>query len=110
ICALTRTHECFATDGARVFDGPPVFYVSRESHLAWLKIAHQAGVGRSAVRLVATDGSGRLDPHALAKLINDDRRRGCVPVMIAGTAGTTNAGMIDPLIECLDQARSIGLW
>jgi glutamate/tyrosine decarboxylase-like PLP-dependent enzyme len=110
ICALTRTHECFATDGARVFDGPPVFYVSRESHLAWLKIAHQAGIGRSAVRLVATDGSGRMDPQALAAAIVDDRRRGCVPFMIAATAGTTKAGMIDPLPACAAIAQSSGLW
>src|SRR5271155_5712104 len=43
LCALTRATPEFATRGARAFDGPPVFYVSQESHLAWLKIAHQAG-------------------------------------------------------------------
>ena len=59
ICALTRSNAGFASEGARAFSGPPVFYTSRESHLAWLKIAHQAGIGRSAVHLVATDGSGR---------------------------------------------------
>ena len=87
-----------------------MFYVSRESHLAWLKIAHQAGIGRSAVRLVATDGSGRMDPQALASVLSDDREHGCVPVMIAATAGTTNAGMIDPLAACAELARSAGLW
>ena len=65
ICALTRSNGGFATEGARCFQGPPVFYVSRESHLAWLKIAHQAGIGRSAMRLVATDGCGRMDANAL---------------------------------------------
>jgi glutamate/tyrosine decarboxylase-like PLP-dependent enzyme len=110
ICALTASNEKFATDGARAFEGPPTFYVSRESHLAWLKIAHQAGIGRSAVRLVATDGTGRMDPDALANAVNGDRIRGCVPVMIAATAGTTNAGMIDPLAACCEIARSDGLW
>jgi glutamate/tyrosine decarboxylase-like PLP-dependent enzyme len=110
ICALTRSNDKFAIDGARSFSGPPVFYVSRESHLAWLKIAHQAGIGRSAARLVATDGSGRIDPKALAKTIGDDRRRGCVPVMIAATAGTTNAGMIDTLDACTELARSARVW
>ena len=64
ICALTRANPEFATKGARAFEGPPVFYVSRESHLGWLKSAHQAGIGRSAVRLVATDGFGRMDQNA----------------------------------------------
>src|SRR5271156_4238546 len=110
LCALTRATPEFATKGARAFDGSPVFYVSRESHLAWLKIAHQAGIGRSAVRLVATDGFGRMDQTALKDAVSGDRASGRVPIMIAATAGTTNAGMIDPLWACAELARSSGLW
>jgi glutamate/tyrosine decarboxylase-like PLP-dependent enzyme len=110
ILALTRACAGFATEGTRAFAGPPVFYVSRESHLAWLKIAHQAGIGRSAVRLVATDGSGRLDLPALADAIRSDRAQGCIPFMIVATAGTTNAGMIDPLSGCAELAHRSDLW
>jgi glutamate/tyrosine decarboxylase-like PLP-dependent enzyme len=110
ICALTGAAREFATDGARAFPGPPTLYASRDSHRAWLKIAHQAGIGRSAVRLVATDGAGRMDPNALADAIRADRSAGRVPVMIAATAGTTNAGMVDPLSECAAIARSADLW
>ncbi|HEY8288174.1 MAG TPA: pyridoxal-dependent decarboxylase, partial [Acetobacteraceae bacterium] len=110
ICALTQAHPDFAIDGARAFTGPPAFYISRESHLAWIKIAHQAGIGRSAVRLIATDGSGRMDRHALADAIQSDLSQGCVPVMVVATAGTTNAGMIDPLMACAEIARHFGLW
>ena len=110
ICALTRAHSDFATKGARAFAGPPAFYVSRESHLAWFKIAHQSGIGRDAVRLIETDGTGRLDADALAAAIARDRAAGQVPVMIAATAGTTNAGMIDPLAACAAIARKEGLW
>jgi len=110
LCALTRSNPGFAAKGARAFEGPPVFYVSRESHLAWIKIAHQAGIGRSAVRLVATDGFGRMDQNALREAIAGDRIGGCVPIMIAATAGTTNAGMIDPLWACAELARANGLW
>ena len=110
LCALTRATPEFASKGARAFAGPPVFYVSQESHLAWLKIAHQAGIGRSAVRLVATDGLGRMDQNALKDAVICDRASGNVPVMIAATAGTTNAGMIDPLLACGGVARSNDLW
>jgi glutamate/tyrosine decarboxylase-like PLP-dependent enzyme len=110
ICALTGAAPQFATEGARALSGAPVFYASRDSHRAWFKIAHQAGIGRSAVRLVPTDGSGRMEPDALAEAVRADRAAGRVPVMIAATAGTTNAGMVDPLAECAAIARSAGIW
>ena len=110
ICALTNAHPEFAVKGSRAFEGPPIFYVSKESHLAWLKIAHQAGIGRSGVHLIATDGCGRMDSDALASALNTDRAHGCIPIMIAATAGTTNAGMIDPLEACAKLARSANLW
>jgi aromatic-L-amino-acid/L-tryptophan decarboxylase len=110
LCALTRANDRFASEGARAFSGPPVFYISRESHLAWVKIGHQAGIGRSAVRQVPTDGHGRMDADALARLLDEDTARGDVPVLIVATAGTTTAGMIDPIGQCADRARDRGLW
>jgi aromatic-L-amino-acid decarboxylase len=110
VCALTAAHPRFAHDGARAFAGPPTFYTSRECHIAWLKVAHQAGVGRAALRLIATDGTGRMDPQALAQAIRADRAAGAVPIMLVATAGTTGAGMIDPLEACADIARHEGLW
>lgn len=110
ICALTQSCAGYSEAGARAFSGAPAFYVSRESHLAWVKIAHQAGIGRSAVRLIGTDGGGRMDPQLLAQAIRSDRESGHIPFMIAATAGTTNAGAIDPLTECAAIARAEGLW
>lgn len=110
ICALTKANPQFAENGVLAFAGRPAFYVSRECHLAWVKIAHAAGIGRTAARMVPTDGTGRLDVQALKALIAADRVAGFVPVMIAATAGTTNAGMIDPLRECAAVAAKAGLW
>lgn len=110
ICALTRAHPQFAADGARAFDGPPVFYVSKECHRSWVKIAHQAGIGRSAARLVATDGQGRMSLAALKAAVAADLAAGCVPFLIVASGGTTNAGMIDPLNACADVAAAHGLW
>ncbi|SPH23491.1 L-2,4-diaminobutyrate decarboxylase [Defluviimonas aquaemixtae] len=109
-CALTQANDGFGSEGVFAFSGRPVFYASAESHLAWLKIAHQAGIGREAARLVATDGSGRMDAGALVAAIERDIAAGCVPVMIAATAGTTNAGMIDPLRDCARIAAKHDLW
>jgi aromatic-L-amino-acid decarboxylase len=110
LCALTAAHPGFAADGARAFAGPVKFYTSRDCHIAWLKIAHQAGVGRAALRLVDTDGQGRMAPKALTQAIAEDRAAGAVPVMVVATAGTTGAGMIDPLHACADIAQQEHLW
>jgi len=110
LCALTRAHSGFAADGARAFPGQPVFYVSRECHGSWVKIAHQAGIGRSAARLVATDGHGRLSVSALEAAIAADRAAGCAPFLLVASAGTSNAGMLDPLDACADFAARHQLW
>jgi glutamate/tyrosine decarboxylase-like PLP-dependent enzyme len=110
LCALTRAHPNFAVDGARAFPGRPVFYVSKECHRSWVKIAHQAGIGRSAARLVATDGHGRLSLPALEQAIAEDLATSDVPFLIVASAGTTNAGMLDPLEACAALARQHRLW
>jgi glutamate/tyrosine decarboxylase-like PLP-dependent enzyme len=110
ICALTGACANYSSEGVRAFSGPARFYTSRDCHIAWLKIAHQAGVGRAALRLISTDGHGRMDPKALLHAIAEDRAAGAVPVMIVATAGTTGAGVIDPLHACADIARQEKLW
>ena len=110
ICALTRANANYAHEGVLAFGAPVVFYTSRDCHIAWLKIAHQAGIGRAALRLIDTDGHGRMDPDALARAIAQDRAKGSVPIMVVATAGTTGGGMIDPLAACADIAQRESLW
>ena len=110
ICALTQADPAFGEQGAGVFQRRPAVYVSEAAHLAWLKIAHQAGIGRSAVRLVGTDGTGRLDAARLAARLAADQEAGFMPVMIVSTAGTTGAGMVDPVEACTGLARRHGAW
>jgi glutamate/tyrosine decarboxylase-like PLP-dependent enzyme len=110
ICALTHAAPEFSSHGSRAFAGQPVFYISQDSHLAWVKIAHQTGIGRSAARMIPTDGSGRMDAGALNAAIEADRRANAIPFMVAATAGSTNAGMIDPLIPCAEIAAREKLW
>ena len=109
-CALTSANPEFATNGAFAFSRRPTVYVSQDAHLCWHKIAHQSGIGRSSVRLVPTDRSGRMDARILADMLEADRAKDCAPVMVVATAGTTGAGMIDPLTECAELARNAGAW
>lgn len=110
ICALTKVSVSFRDIGARAFRTPPAVYISREAHQAWYKIAHQAGIGRLAIRIIETDGEGRMSELALAESVRTDVANGAIPVMVVATAGTTGAGMIDPLRACAKIAESVGAW
>ncbi|MDD1975039.1 MULTISPECIES: aminotransferase class V-fold PLP-dependent enzyme [Pseudomonas] len=110
ICALTRKIPGFAKQGLQSQPSQPVFYISADSHLAWLKIALQSGLGHDAVRLVGVDVNGKMDVAQLSATLADDRQRGFTPFMLVGTAGTTNAGVIDPLAEMAVVAREQGLY
>ena len=110
LCALQAKCPEYSDNGVGEFDGQPTIYVSKESHLAWLKMAHAAGIGRSAVRLIATDGNGQMSAEALEIEVELDIEAGRVPVLIVATAGTTNAGMIDPLKSAADLAEKHGMW
>ena len=110
LIALTRLFPEFGSTGARALPAQPRLYVSAESHLAWLKIAHQAGIGRESVCLVGTDGMGRMSAASLRASISADRQNGRLPFFVGATAGTTNAGMIDPLEDCNHIAHREGLW
>lgn len=110
MCALTDVNPGFRDNGARAFRVPPALYISQDAHLAWLKIAHQAGIGRLAVRTIETDGSGRMSGEALRRAVQTDIENGVLPVMIVGTAGTTVAGMVDPLVDCAAIAHRARAW
>jgi len=68
------------------------------------------GIGRRALRTVATDGDLRMDLADLARRVTEDRRHGLAPIMVVGTAGTTAAGAIDPLADLARFCRSEHLW
>ncbi|MEU5881481.1 pyridoxal-dependent decarboxylase [Spirillospora sp. NPDC047279] len=106
LLALTRAYPRIGEDGIAALPGHPVFYASAESHLAWLKIAHMCGLGRRAVRLVPVTNDLRMDTRALTALIAADREQGLLPFLVVGTAGTTSAGVIDPLVDLADIAAA----
>ncbi|CAN5583929.1 aspartate aminotransferase family protein [soil metagenome] len=108
--ALTKAFPSFGEQGARSLEGQPALYVSAEAHHSFVKIAHQSGIGREAVRQVAVDGRLRMDVEALARQVEADRARGDIPFLVVATAGTTAAGAIDPLPELAALARREELW
>ncbi|VXC81982.1 conserved hypothetical protein [Enterobacterales bacterium 8AC] len=110
ICALTQKVKGFAQHGLQIQAKRPVIYISADSHLAWLKIALQCGLGHDAVRLVDVDSAGKMDIVRLNAVLREDLENGFMPFMLVGTAGTTNAGSIDPLRELAVVAKEYDLY
>ena len=110
LAALAAGQPDFLDKGVRALPAQPVFYASAECHHSFHKAARLCGIGLDALRLVPVDGELRLDAFRLEQLIAADRRAGLLPFMIAGTAGSTNSGAVDPLPALAEIARRERLW
>ncbi|MBI1356866.1 MAG: aminotransferase class V-fold PLP-dependent enzyme [Acidobacteria bacterium] len=110
LAALTEKFPAFRGQGLRGLTADPVFYVSAECHHSFHRAARMCGLGTVGVRPVRADESLRLDPAELERRIEADRGQGRAPFLVVGTAGTTNAGAVDPLEEIGAIARRHGLW
>ncbi len=110
VVALTRAFPEYGENGLRHLASAPTIYVTEEAHHSFNKIAHMTGLGRRALRMVATDPYLRLDIEDLKRRVAEDRKDGFAPFMVVGVGGTTAAGVIDPLSDIGRFCREEGLW
>ncbi len=109
LLALAGACPEFPRKGLRALNDRPVMYVSEESHHSFIKIAGLCGLGREAVRTVAVDKNLTMDLDSLQESVAADREKGFLPFLVVGTAGTTGAGVIDPLPEMAQFCSREGL-
>jgi aromatic-L-amino-acid decarboxylase len=110
VVALTRAFPDYGENGLRHLAALPTIYVTQEAHHSFNKIAHMTGLGRRALRTVATDSYLKLDMGDLKRRVAEDRKSGFAPFLVVGAGGTTAAGVIDPLLEIGRFCREEGLW
>jgi aromatic-L-amino-acid decarboxylase len=110
VVALTKAFPDYGENGIRHLGAAPTIYLTEEAHNGYNKIAHMTGLGRRALRIVATDDNLKLDLVDLSRRVTEDRRNGFSPFLVIGTAGTTAAGVIDPLPEIGRFCAESGLW
>ncbi len=110
ITALTNAFPEFARWGVRGLESQPVLYVSSESHHSFLKAALLSGLGIDAVRKISVGVDLQMDTESLCSQINKDRHEGFAPFMVVATAGTTSAGVVDPIQSIADIAAHERIW
>lgn len=110
VVALTWAFPEYGERGLRCLSGDPVIYLTEETHHGFNKIAHMAGLGRRNLRMVGTDLGLKMNMDELKRRVSEDRSNGLLPFMVIGTAGTTTAGIIDPLDEIGRFCKTEQLW
>jgi len=83
---------------------------SAVAHFSLARAAAQLGLGEQAVVPVPVDDGHRLDPAELARAADRIAERGETLAAVVATAGSTDAGAIDPLADCARVARAHGAW
>jgi len=86
------------------------FFVSEHSHYSFEKAANVLGFGEENVIKVKADKDHKMIPAELESSIKNALAIGKQPFYVCGTAGTTEVGAFDPLIELQSIARKYNLW
>jgi len=110
LCALNDRYPFFHKTGFSTFDRKPVILCSAEAHHSMQKAAKVVGLGSDSIKVIPADRDLRLDLQGLKRTIQALKEDGASPLMIAGTAGTTGTGAIDPLVEIHDICRDEKIW
>ncbi len=110
LAALAHRLPGIAESGVAGLGSRPAIYLTSESHHSFVKIARMTGLGTSALHEVPVTKHFTLDVDAFSRRIHQDLEQGWFPLMVIGTAGTTGAGLIDPLPQIADVANRFGVW
>jgi len=110
LTAMMRAFPEIGRRGLLALRSQPVLYISAEGHHSFAKAARLCGLGSEAVREVRVDSRLRLRPDDLAARIREDREAGLSPFFVVATAGSTGAGVVDPLEEIAQIADEERLW
>lgn len=108
LIALATARDAHGISGKNLSE--TVIYTSAQVHHCVMKDLKVAGMGECIVRSVPVDRNFRMDASALKEKILADRRDGLHPFLLIATAGTTDAGAVDPLDELARISDDEKLW
>jgi glutamate/tyrosine decarboxylase-like PLP-dependent enzyme len=108
--ALAAYFPATVEDGIAAVGARPVGYSSAESHHSLDKSFGLLGLGRKALRRTPVNERARIDVAKLVEQIESDIASGFRPFIIIATAGTTNSGAVDDIVELSAIAKKYDLW
>jgi glutamate/tyrosine decarboxylase-like PLP-dependent enzyme len=108
--SLANLTAIVAAREARDPEGGGAVYLTHLAHHCIDKALHIAGRARAPRRLVATDDRHRMRLDALENALAQDAADGVRPWLVIASAGTIDAGAVDPLAGIADLCRRHGAW
>jgi aromatic-L-amino-acid decarboxylase len=109
-CARDRSIDGIRDRGVRISNGDLVFYASDQCHYSFVKSVDILGLGRENLRKIPSGENFHIRLDLLREQMVRDRDQGKVLCCIAGAAGATSTGIIDPLSELAEIAGEFGCW
>ncbi|NP_001152297.2 Tyrosine decarboxylase [Zea mays] len=112
LCALVAARDRKLADIGSGRIGDLVVYCSDQTHFAFRKAAHIAGIHRDNCREIATyrDDMFALSPAELQATMQADVDAGLVPLFLCATVGTTQTTAVDPIRGLCAVAATHGVW
>ncbi len=108
LTAVTAARDSRKIRGAAV--SKSVVYSTTQAHHCLHKALRIAGLGEAHHRAVSPDKSFKMPVDQLEKTIVEDRKKGLNPFLVVSSAGTTDSGVVDPLLEIDEVCKKYGLW
>ena len=87
-----------------------VVYLTEQAHHCVIKGLRVAGLGECVQRRIPIDERFRMIPAALEVAMAEDERAGRIPWLVVATAGTTDAGAVDPLEAIAEISARHSAW
>jgi glutamate/tyrosine decarboxylase-like PLP-dependent enzyme len=109
-CARDGAQRDVREKGVRAATGQLIVYASEQSHYSLEKSVDILGLGRRGLRKIETDDRFHIRTDLLRETIASDKERGFIPCCIAGAAGATSTGIVDPLDELAEIALDNNCW
>lgn len=85
-------------------------YVSDQTHASVSKGLYIIGFRKDQIRVIPADNLFRMDMPALRASVQNDAAAGKKPFAVIASAGTTNTGSVDPMLEISALCQKYGMW
>lgn len=108
LIALTAARDKYGIKNDQITKS--VIYLSEQVHHCTQKALRIIGLGDALIRYIPLDENSRMLSTVLEEKIQEDKSSGLKPFLVLASAGTTDTGAIDPLIEIGNISKKHDLW